>query len=230
MDKIQYIGKVRYLGRFNRSAEAFWTWLRLWNDLLGGSLFRPARIILLIWLLGSTMGLWTTTNIVNAQSLGWTGSASVLFDTEFSNGTEAGPGLSGSVTLLPNQTLSYFLNVTVARTDFPVGVDDLHRNWGIAAVGLRLARSGERQRVGISLGLGAVVFDDVSETDPGFRSSANAEEMLQLGVEGSIPLNESLHLRLALQDMVTGWWNAIIDPSEGNLNHRFQLSLGVEFR
>ena len=74
---------------------------------------------------------------------------------------------------------------------------------------------------------GVLAWDDVSETDPGFRSSANAEEMLLPGIEFSMPVGSSLRVRVSIRDQVTGWWNAILDPDEGEANHRLVVSLGL---
>ena len=75
--------------------------------------------------------------------------------------------------------------------------------------------------------MGALVSDDVSETDPNFVSSANYEEMLLPGVEVGVPVGRSLDVRLSIRDQVAGWWNRILDPAEGALNHRFILTLGL---
>jgi len=167
---------------------------------------------------------------INAQTFGWSASPGILIDSEFVDGTEVGPSLSGEFILLPNEKLSYFLSLSLARTDFSVAEDQLHRNWGIPTLGLRYALPGKGVNVSLSLGLGAIIFDDVNETDPGFTSSANAEELLMPSLEGRLPLKDAWHLKLAAQYLMTDWWNAILDPNEGALNHRFQVSLGVEFR
>ncbi len=192
--------------------------------------FQPARALLLVLLFGAVSGLWVTPNAAYAQSFGWAAAPAILFDAEFVDGTEVGPALSGELILSPQEARSYFLGLTIARTDFPVGVDELHRNWGTAALGLRFALPAEKISLRFSLGVGFLVFDDVSETDPGFRSSANWEELLLPGIEGSIPLRGRWHFRVVAQDMVTGWWNALIDPDEGAVGHRFLISVGLESR
>jgi len=162
------------------------------------------------------------------QSVEWSVGPLLLLDTDFSDGTEVGPGLSATVTVAPHRTISYFGLVSVARTDFRVASDELHRNFGSAALGLRLSKQSEGPRVGLTLGLGLVAWDDVSETDPAFRSSANAEEMLLPGAELSIPFGSSWRLTLSARDQVTGWWFALLDPEEYGVSHRivFSLELG----
>ena len=164
---------------------------------------------------------------LKAQSLGWGIAPSVILDTDFTDGTELGPGITGEVELRAASLVSYTAVVSLARTDFPVGADDLHRNFGSVAFGARLMPGGEGPTVGLLLGIGALFWDDVSETDPGFRSSANGEEMLVPGVELRWPVRGGLGVSLSVRDQLTGWWNAILDPSEGELNHRLMIGLGL---
>lgn len=51
--------------------------------------------------------------------------------------------------------------------------------------------------------------------------------MLLPGVEVGVPVGRSLNVRLSIRDQVTGWWNRILDPAEGALNHRLILTLGL---
>ena len=88
-------------------------------------------------------------------------------------------------------------------------------------------RDGELPSFGVLLGIGALFWDDISETGPGFRSSANAEELLVAGAELRWPLGGGLGVSLSVLDQLTGWWNAILDPSEGRLNHRFLVAAGL---
>ena len=162
----------------------------------------------------------------NAQSVEWTAGPALLFDTDFVDGTEIGPGLFLDVLMRSRRTVSYFASVSAARTDFPVSDDQVHRNFGAAALGLRVS-AGSEARVGVLLGMGALVSDDVSETDPDFRSSANYEELLLAGIEVGVPVGRSLLVRLSIRDQITGWWWRIWDPAEGALSHRFILTLGL---
>lgn len=161
------------------------------------------------------------------QGTGWTVAPAVLLDTEFSNGTEIGPGLTVELELKAERALSWWGGISIARTDFPVGPDELHRNWGAAALGVRLMREGARPAVGVLLGIGALFWDDVSETDPAFRSSANAGEMLLPGVELRLPLRDGFGASISVRDQVTGWWWAVLDPDEGSLNHRVMITAGL---
>ena len=148
-------------------------------------------------------------------------------DTEFSEDTQIGPGITGEIEMKADEVLSYSAIVSLARTDFPVGPDDLHRNCGSITLGARLMRDGELPSFGVLLGIGALFWDDISETGPGFRSSANAEELLVAGAELRWPFGGGLGVSLSVRDQLTGWWNAILDPSEGRLNHRFLVAAGL---
>ena len=188
--------------------------------------WRPPEVLrsLVVGALG--LGIVIAPARARSQSVEWTAGPAMLFDTDFVDGTEIGPGLFLDVLKGPRRTVSYFASVSAARTDFPVAGDQLHRHFGAAALGLRVS-TGSQTRVGVLLGIGALVWDDVSETDPDFRSSANGEEMLLPGIEVGMPVGRSLHVRFSIRDQVTGWWNTILDPDEGTMNHRFILTLGL---
>jgi hypothetical protein len=162
-----------------------------------------------------------------AQGLVWSVAPSVIIDTEFAGDTQIGPGLTGEVEVSTERRLSYSAVLSIARTDFPVGADELHANFGAIALGVRLMQNREGPSFGVFLGAGALFWDEVSETDPGFRSSANGEEMLLPGVELRWPIGESFGLSFSVRDQLTGWWNAILDPSEGELNHRLMIAAGL---
>jgi hypothetical protein len=162
-----------------------------------------------------------------AQALEWSVGPLLLLDTEHPDGTEVGPGLLAALTFAPRRTLSYSVLVSAARTGFPVGSDELHRNYGASAVGIRLAPPREGLRVGVSLGLGFLAWDDVSDTDPDFRSGADLEEMLLPGVEMSVPIGAAWSLRVSVWDQMTGWWFALIDPGEYEVGHRVLISVGL---
>ena len=166
-------------------------------------------------------------SVVADQGIGWAIGPSAIIDPEFADDTQVGPGITGEVEAKAGDLLSYAAVISLARTDFPVGTDDLHRNFGSVAIGPRLMRDGELPSFGLFLGIGALFWDDVSETDPEFRSSANAEEMLLAGVELRWPFGDGLGVSFSLRDQLTGWWNVILDPSEGRLNHRFLISAGL---
>ena len=151
----------------------------------------------------------------------------MLIDTEFTEDAQVGLGITGEIEVKAEAVLSYSVVIFLARTDFPVGEDELHRNFGSIAFGARLMRDGERPSVGFLLGIGALFWDDLSETDAAFRSSANAEEMLLPGIELRWPLGGGLGVSLSIRDQLTGWWNAILDPSEGQIGHRLVIAAGV---
>jgi hypothetical protein len=120
--------------------------------------------------------------------------------------------------------------VTLARADFPVADDELHRNFVAAAMGVRLMMARAGADIGATLRIGVLVWDDINETDPAFRSGANGEEMLIPGLEVRFGSSGSSGVALFARDQLTGWFNAIIDPDEGALSHRFVVGAGVYFR
>jgi hypothetical protein len=164
---------------------------------------------------------------VSAQGLGWAIAPAAVIDTDVTEDTRISPALTGEIEVKAQALLSYTAAISVARTDFPVGPDDLHRNSGSVALGVRLMRDGARPSVGVLLGIGASFWDDVSETDPAFRSSAHAEEMLMPGVELRWPLGGGSGITFSVRDQMTGWWNALLDPSEGDVGHRLFLGVGL---
>ena len=182
---------------------------------------RWIRIVLII------LPLTTAESVAADQGFGWAVAPSVIIDTEFPEDTRIGPGITAEIEAMPEGILSYSAVVSLARTDFSSGADDLHRNFGSFTLGARLMRDGERPSLGLLIGIGALFWDDLSETDPGFRSSANAAELLLPGVELRWPLGGGLGVSLSVRDQLTGWWNAILDPSEGRVDHRFVISAGL---
>lgn len=174
-----------------------------------------------------SLALGFSPSATGAQALEWSVGPLLLLDIEHPDGTEVGPGLLATLTVAPRRTLSYFVLVSAARTDFPVGSDELHRNYGAAAVGVRLAPPREGPRVGVSLGLGFLAWDDVSDTDSDFRSGADLEEMLLPGVEMSVPIGAAWRLRVSVSDQMTGWWFGLLDPGEYEVGHRVVISVGL---
>ena len=169
--------------------------------------------------------------ICSAQSFEWSVSPMVFFDSEFTDGPEVGPGVSLGAVLSPGGSVSYGLFLTLARTDFPVASDDFHRNFASAGVGLRLMTGGDGATIGIALGAGVFVEDDVNETDPKFTSSANGEEIVMLGVEAQFPVTASWGVTIFARDQVGGWWLGLLtSDDEYSLTHRFLLGAGVYFR
>jgi hypothetical protein len=167
---------------------------------------------------------------VSAQTK-WSVGPMLWVDTDF-NGTEVGPGINIGVSSGPERGSAFTMDLGFARTDFPVASDDLHRNHASISIGGRLMTraGGGGGAVGVTLGIGALVWDDLNETDPGFRSSANAEELLVPGILARFPLTEACGVEVFLRDQISGWYNSIIDPDEFALAHRFILGVGIHAR
>ena len=184
--------------------------------------------------------------ICSAQSFEWSVSPMVFLDSEFTDGPEVGPGISLGAALSPGGSFAYGLFLTLARTDFPVASDDFHRNFASAGVGLRLMTGGDGATIGIALGAGVFVEDDVNETErrkeetcvssstvicPKWTSSANGEEIVMLGVEAQFPVTASWGVTIFARDQVGGWWLGLLaSDDEYSLTHRFLLGAGVYFR
>ena len=184
--------------------------------------------------------------ICSAQSFEWSVSPVVFLDSEFTDGPEVGPGISLGAALSPSGSVAYGLFLTLARTDFPVASDDLHRNFASAGVGLRMMTGGDGATIGVGLGAGVFVEDDVNETErrkeetcvssstvicPKWTSSANAEEIVMLGVEAQIPVTVSWGMTIFARDQVGGWWYGLLtSDDEYGFSHRFLLGAGVYFR
>lgn len=164
---------------------------------------------------------------VIAQSVGWTAAATVLVDRSHSLETHVGPGVTGEVELRGERELSFAGVVAVARTDFEVGPDNLHRNHGMAAVAARWMRESTGPSLGFLFGVGAIFWDDVSETDSAFRSGANGAGVLLTGLELRLPMSERFGASISVRDAITGLVNGIADPSERDIEHRFLLSAGI---
>ena len=105
-----------------------------------------------------------------AQSVVWSAAPGVFVDLDFGGGKEVGPALALGVSVRADRRIALAFDVAVARTDFPVAADALHRNIASASLALRLMAGDARAAFGVSLGVGVLAWDDVSETDPDFRS------------------------------------------------------------
>ena len=177
-----------------------------------------------LWLLA--LAPTTTRGQVPAGSL----SLALLDGVDLLEGSRWAPGLAAEVDVVERGAWSFGLLGLVARRDFTLEGDELHRNYGAAAVGARwtLDRAGPTLAVGVKVGV--FVADDESETDPRFRSSGNYEEMVVPGIEVRWPQGESWGVVFAARDLWTGWWWALIDPDESASTHRLLLSVGVFHR
>ncbi len=136
-------------------------------------------------------------------------------------------GLTADVDLARRGDWSLGVLGIVGRRDFALNGDELHRNYGGAAFGVRWTLDRPGPTVALGAGLGVWVEDDVSETDAAFRSSANYHEVFTPGVEIHWPLSEDWGLVFAARDLWSGWWGALIDPEESASTHRWMLSVGV---
>ncbi len=96
----------------------------------------------------------TTPFMGSAQSLEWSVHPTVLFDLGHTTALEVGPSVSFLSFLSRGGPISHGLFLTLARTDFPVASDDLHRNFGSVGVGLRWMMGGERAALGLDVGVG----------------------------------------------------------------------------
>ena len=186
--------------------------------------------------------------ICSAQSFEWSVSPTIFLDSEFTDGTEVGPGVSLGAALSPGGSFDYGLFMTLARTDFEsVASSEFHRNLASAGVGLRLMTGGDGATIGIALGAGVFVEDDVNETErrkeekcvssstvmcPKWTSSANAEEIVMLGVEAQFPVAAaSWGVTIFAREQVGGWWYGLLaSDDEYDFSHRFLLGAGVYFR
>ena len=88
----------------------------------------------------------------------------------------------------------------------------------------------DQSAIGVVLGAGVLLEDDVSETDPSFRSSARGESILMPGVELRLPIGASWGVTAFARDQLGGWFNALVDRAEADLSHRFVVGVGVHFR
>jgi len=165
-----------------------------------------------------------------AQSVVWSAAPGAFVDPDFGEGTEVGPALVLGATLRADQRIALVVDVALARMDFPVAADQFHRNIGSATVAVKLMAGDARAGFGLSLGMGVLAWDDISKTDPGFRSSANANQTFVPGFVTRFAVGESWGVTLFAHDHVTGLVNRILDPDEGDLNHHFVLGGGVYFR
>ena len=151
-----------------------------------------------------------------------------LFETDqLLGGSRWARGFAVDLGVARRRSWSVGLLGMAARKDFALGDDELHRNYGVAALSVRFTFDRPGPTVALGAGLGVFVADDVSETDPGFRSSANYEELAIPGVEVHWPLNEKWGIVFSARDLWSGWWGALIDPEEAASTHRLMVSVGV---
>ena len=183
-----------------------------------------------ILLLGYLALALVVPGVCDAQSVTWTAAPGVYVEDDSGGGNQLGPAVVLGATVPAGGPLAFTFDPMLARTDFPVGPEELHRNIGAASVTVNVMAGGERASVGATFGVGVLAWDDISETDPGFRSGADAEQIFAAGLEARFAVGGSWGITAFARDMVSGLVNRILDPSEGGLEHRFVLGAGVYFR
>ena len=168
------------------------------------------------------------------QSFEWSAHPIVLLDFDHTPALEVGPGVSFSSFLSSDGPISYGLFMALARTDFSVAVNNLHRNFGSVGLGLRWMTGGEKTALGLDVGLGFSAWDDVSETHPGFTSSADGEEMVTLGIQARIQITPAWGISVFIQDQITGWYNALLSTmfngDDYGVSHRLLAGAGIYIR
>ncbi|MEZ4416885.1 MAG: hypothetical protein R3E10_14135 [Gemmatimonadota bacterium] len=119
--------------------------------------------------------------------------------------------------------------VGYARTDYSVLGDDYHSHYGNVLVGLASrGRPGrDRTNVGLYIGVGARVRDDVSETDPTFASSAEWQSLVSPGFTFDVRLTESTSVAVLARYYLTGIAGSIIDSAERDVRSSFGLMVGL---
>jgi hypothetical protein len=165
-----------------------------------------------------------------SQSLEWAVQPSVIWDEPNLPYQQIGPGISFSSIVSPEGRFAYGVFANLARTDFQVGSDSLHRNFASISLDLRMMTGGDKARLALSLGLGVSVFDDINETDMNFTSSANGAEMFVLGLEGQFPVTSSWGISTFARNQMSGWFWGLLDPGEYWIEPSFLFGAGIYFR
>ena len=121
------------------------------------------------------------------------------------------------------------LEAGFARADFTSFGEAFHRNHGYFVLGSEWTPVRSELHVGLRLGVGGVVEDDISEDDPGFRSSNNWAEAVVPGLVIKRPLASGREFVFTVSDHVMYPIDALFDPSEYSVEHRFRILFGVRF-
>ncbi len=164
------------------------------------------------------------------QSLEWAVQPSVIWDEPNLPYQQIGPGISFSSIVSPEGRFAYGVFANLARTDFQVDSDSLHRNFASVSLDLRMMTDGDKARLALSLGFGVSVSDDVNETDINFTSSANGAEMFVIGLEGQFPVTSSWGISTFARSQMNGWFWGLLDPGEYGIEPSFLFGAGVYFR
>ena len=164
------------------------------------------------------------------QSFEWAVQPSVIWDEPNLPYQQIGPGISFSSIVSSEGRFAYGVFANLARTDFQVDSDSLHRNLASVSLDLRMMTDGDKARLALSLGLGVSVSDDVNETDINFASSANGAEMFVIGLEGQFPVTSSWGISTFARSQMNGWFWGLLDPGEYGIEPSFLFGAGGYFR
>ena len=121
------------------------------------------------------------------------------------------------------------LEGAVSRIDFTSFGEPFHRNYGFMTLATEWLPVREPVAVGLRLGVGASVEDDISEDDPAFFSSNNWAEALVPALVLKRTLASGRQLVFTISDHILGPFNAVLDPEEYGVEHRVRVLFGVRF-
>ena len=141
--------------------------------------------------------------------------------------TDVGPTIQVGLAIPLTSRLDLTLDAGFARTDFNVGVDEVHRNVNTVLVGLEASLLTGRTTLRLGIAGGVIGEDDVSETDPAFTSSTRWSGALSPGLEIGRRVGDRLELFFGVRDDITGLFNAVFDPSESAVRHRTTTVVGL---
>jgi len=160
------------------------------------------------------------------ESIAQTVAAGIYVDPDWSLGeTITGPAVLVGVKLHG----PFRLEAGLARTDFPVGTDQLHRYTVTGVLGSDVVRTRTQTSLGLFLGAGIMVQDDLNETDPSFRSSANGYSVVVPGISVRRSLANGRSLNFMLRDYMSVSFDVIFDRTESDIGHNFFAVVGVTF-
>jgi hypothetical protein len=144
------------------------------------------------------------------------------------DGPLVGPALS-LVASLARVGVPAVVELGVARTDFSSLGRDYHDDhlW-IAVLAQRRLRHGA---TGLALRLGAGAYGEFQtvEGDPPTGGGDNWFDTVIAGVVVTRLLGDGRELVFSFSDALLGPTNAIFDPSEADVQHRFRILVGVRF-
>lgn len=154
----------------------------------------------------------------------------VAVTAEDSGSDGLAPGARLGIDLFAWERLTLGVDAVVARRDFRLGADELHRNMGGLTVVGRWTVLSKTPSFALTGGLGAWAWDDVSETDPAFRSSASASGLASAGIEARWPLGDRWGVAASVATAWSGWWGALLDPDESSAERRLLVAFSLVHR